>query len=385
MAPNGTSPSETPPSGPTRPPRVLAVDGNSLAHRAFHAARAEADPAVPFVTGAVVSMLASAWFEGPYDAVVVAFDHAENRRKLDHPGYKANRTEHDPALPGQITALRQNLAACGWLVTEHPGAEADDLLAATADACSARGWRCDLLSSDRDLTALVGPGVRLLRPRARFADLVVEDEAAVRATYGVEPWQYTELAALRGDPSDGLDGARGIGPKTAARLLRDHGSVAALYANLTDLPPRVEAALREGRDRVERNLRLMAPIPHLEVDVEAALAVGVQPERVGEVLEPLGLGAAARRLARAVSAPPPPPLAPPPEEAPHPEDSGSDRAAGGGRLAGGGAVAGSGRVAGGGRSTGQDPTTRQDRASRPDPATQEGRTTDGTGEQVPLF
>jgi 5'-3' exonuclease len=300
--------------------RVLAVDGNSLAHRGFHSGRADAERgAVPaaYVTGAVVSMLATAWQHGPYDAVVVAFDHAVNRRKQDHPDYKGHRPESHPDLPAALTALRVHLADAGFAVVEHPGAEADDLLAATTDACVDAGWSCDLLSSDRDLTALVGPTVRLLRPRARFADLTVEDLAAVRATYGIEPRHYVDLAALRGDPSDGLVGATGIGPKTAARLVRDHGSIAAIYAALCDLPPKVEASLREARDRVERNLLLMAPIPHLPVDVPGAVAAGIDPDRVTRTLEALDLTAAARRFVRALTTTadvrpptPPPPSAP---------------------------------------------------------------------------
>jgi 5'-3' exonuclease len=310
---------EVPSTLPAPAPRLLAVDGNSLGHRGFHGVRAEAEQqgwSTPFVTGAVMSMLASAWVEGPYDAVVIGFDHPDNRRKASHPEYKANRAATHPDLPGHLQALRGHLASCGLHVVEIEGAEADDLLAATVDACELRGWRCDVLSSDRDLTALVGPTTRLLRPRATFADLKVYDEAAVRAEYGVEPSQYTDLAALRGDPSDGLDGVTGIGPKTAARLLRDHGSVPALYRSLSHLPTRVEAALRAGRERVERNLLLMAPIPHLPVDVDAAVAAGLDVELIRATLENLGLESAARRLVRAITAPPPPPL-PPPPDAPH--------------------------------------------------------------------
>jgi 5'-3' exonuclease len=298
-------------------PRLLAVDGNSLGHRAFHARRRE-EPEGPHVTGTVVRMLASAWTEGPYDAVLVAFDAPDNRRKQLHPGYKANRPPTPAELTEQLSALRDHLDTAGLHVATAPGAEADDLLASAADACAARGWRCDLLSSDRDLTALVGPTTRLLRPRATMADLVVEDEARVRATYGIEAHQYTDLAAMRGDPSDGLDGVHGIGPKTAARLLRDHGSVPRLYDSLHELPPRVEAALRAGREQVERNLLLMAPLPNLPVDVEATVRGGLDLDRLERTLEPLGLAGAARRLRAAVEAPPPPPAPPPPLEEPGP-------------------------------------------------------------------
>jgi 5'-3' exonuclease len=294
-------------------PTVLAVDGNSLGHRAFHATHRDA-PVGPFVTATVVGMLATAWTYGPYDAIVVGFDHPINHRKLEFPEYKGQRPPNHPDLDRHLTDLRSHLAACGFRVVEQEGAEADDLLAATADACSAVGWSCDLLTSDRDLTAVVGPSTRLLRPRASMADLLVEDEAAVRARYGVEPWQYVDLAALRGDPSDGLRGAQGIGPKIAARLLRDHGSVLGIYAALHDLHPKLEAALRASRADVERNLVLMAPIPHLVVDVVGAVAVGCDPDAVATGCADLGIPWAGARFRSAVTAPPPPPMPPPPED-----------------------------------------------------------------------
>jgi 5'-3' exonuclease len=318
-----TDPTVTADRGDTtaRRQRVLGVDGNSLGHRGFHSGRDEAergDAPPTYVTGAVLSMIASAWSHGPYDALVVAFDHASNRRKADYPSYKAHRPETHADLPGALADLRTHLRAAGLAVVEHDGAEADDVLAALVDACNAEAWNCDLLSSDRDLTALVGPRTRLLRPRARFADLVVEDEAAVRVTYGIDPAQYIDLAALRGDPSDGLVGARGIGPKTAARLVRDHGGVAGIYAALCHLPPRIEASLREARQRVEHNLLVMAPIPHLTVDVAGALRAGIDLERVVSTFAGLGLEPAARRFARALTTPavPPRPASPPPPEEP---------------------------------------------------------------------
>jgi 5'-3' exonuclease len=294
-------------------PTVLAVDGNSLGHRAFHAKHRDA-PVGPFVTATVIGMLATAWSYGPYDAIVVGFDHAVNQRKLEFPEYKAQRPPNHPDLDRHLGDLRSHLAACGFCVVEQEGIEADDLLAATADACTAVGWACDLLTSDRDLTAVVGPTTRLLRPRASMADLLVEDEAAVRARYGVEPWQYVDLAALRGDPSDGLRGAQGIGPKTAARLLRDHGSVLGIYEALHDLHPKLEAALRASRADVERNLVIMAPVPHVEVDVVGAVASGCDLDAVAGGCADLGIPWAGARFRSAVTAPPPPPVPPPPDD-----------------------------------------------------------------------
>ncbi|MFP5308976.1 MAG: 5'-3' exonuclease H3TH domain-containing protein [Actinomycetes bacterium] len=291
---------------------VLAVDGNSMAHRAFHAV-ADEERVGAWVTGTVARMLATAWAYGPYDGVVVAFDHRVNRRKLEDPGYKAHRDDTDPDLRAHLERLPEHLAGCGFTVVCEEGAEADDLLATAADGATAAGWRCTVLSSDRDLTALVSDTVTLLRPRGTMTDLQVTTPPVVEATYGVRPEQYTDFAALRGDPSDGLVGCHGIGPKTAARLLRDYGSIPGIYAELTNLPPRLEAQLRAGRAEVERNLWLMAPIPGLEVDVEAAVAAGVRPDTVEDALRGLGEERAAGHLRGAIERPPLPPLPPTPD------------------------------------------------------------------------
>lgn len=298
---------------------VLAVDGNSLAHRAYHAIRETDDAVGHFVTAGVFGMLGSVWSAGPFDAVVVAFDHETNQRKLDFPEYKANRVS-DPELRVHLDALQQHVADAGLhSVVEH-GVEADDLLAATADACTARAWRCVVLSSDRDLTALVNDHVTLMRPRSTMSDMRVYDPAAVRREYGVGPDQYTDLAALRGDPSDGLAGVSGIGPKIAARLLRDHGDLSGVYANLCHLPPRVEAALRDGRERAERNRLLMSPLPRLDVDVDAAVTAGVDLDRIEAALSAIGLEGAAARFRFAHQRPAPPPVAPMPGDDDLPED-----------------------------------------------------------------
>ena len=295
---------------------VLAVDGNSIAHRAYHAIRRDDPDGDAWLTGGFVRMLATAWIEGPYDGIVIGFDGPDNRRRELFAGYKANRPDKDPELIGQLNELPGHLAACGFGVAQHDGIEADDILAATADACSARGWRCDVLSSDRDLVAVVSESVRLLRPRATMSDLKAYDPEAVMGEFGVRPDQYTDYAALRGDTSDGLPGVHGVGPKTARRLLRDYGDVPGIYEALCNLPPRVEAMMREGREVVERNLMLMAPLPNVEVDVDGAVASGIDLDRVEAALLPLGLGRAVGIFSHAVNRPPLPPMPPPPVDAP---------------------------------------------------------------------
>jgi DNA polymerase I len=296
-----TRPDPAPPPDAASARRVLALDATSLGHRAYHSTRGEDDADRDgVVTAVLASMLATVWVHGPYDTVVATFDDAVNvRRELD-PTYKAHRPPSPADLGRHLSLLREHLAAAGLPVVVAPGAEADDVLVAVADAAVARGGRCDVLSSDRDLTAVVGPRVRLLRPRQRFSDLAIEDEAAVLATYGIPPALYAEFAALRGDPSDGLIGAKGIGERTAARLLQDHGSLLAVLAAIPDLPPRIAASLREARDRVEWNLLLMAPLARLDADVAAPVAARTDPVGLVELVDRLGFPRAATRLRRAL-------------------------------------------------------------------------------------
>lgn len=294
---------------------VLAVDGNSLAHRAFHASQ-PGERHGAWMCDMVVRIIAGVWGFGPYDAVVVGFDHEVNHRKLADAGYKAGRDEKDPELVQELAALPDQVAEVGFAVRCVEGLEADDVLASVAHTARGHGWRTVLLSSDRDLTAQVNDDVTLLRPRGTMRDLIVTDPATVRAEYGVEPEQYVDFAAMRGDASDGLRGVHGIGPKTAARLLRDHGTVEELLANLHHLHPHHEAKLRAGRDEIDRNLGLMTPVASIEVGLAAVVADGLDPDAVADALRGMDLGRAAGTLHRVMTEPPPPPLPPPPEAAP---------------------------------------------------------------------
>ena len=312
--------------------RLLAVDGSSLAHRAWHSTRDdERADQEGTVTAAFVSMLATTWQHGPYASLLVAFDHPVNHRRRDFPEYKAQRAATPEGLREALGMTYDHLATAGVAMRREEGVEADDLLAAASDGARSRDWTCDLLSSDRDLIALVGGPVRLLRPRQRFTDLAIEDEQQVRTTYGVDPARYLDLAALRGDVSDGLTGAPGIGPARAARLVRDHGSVADIYRALPDLPPGLARSLRQGREDVERNLLLMSPLPHLDVDLDDAAARGAPLEALARLVESLGFPGAARRVRRALSdgaapgtddttsASRMPPMPPPPDDSDAPD------------------------------------------------------------------
>lgn len=291
---------------------LLAVDGNSLGHRAWHALR-RSRLSGAWVTHGVVRMLASAWSYGPFDGVYVAFDSATSYRRDSYPEYKANRDPHDPELYEQFDRLSAILTDCGFAVGMVEGYEADDLLAAAAAAAEGSGIACSVLSSDRDLLSLVSDTVTLLRPRATMSDLTVYGPDAVLDEFGVRPHQYLELAALRGDTSDNLDGVHGVGAKTAAKLISSWGSVDALYAGLQHLPSDLSARLREAEEDVARNLALMSPLTNHPVDVAAIVDRGVDVEQVTTALDGARLRQAATDLRLAIERGPMPPAPPPPE------------------------------------------------------------------------
>lgn len=151
------------------------------------------------------------------------------------PAYKSERAEPGSAqeqaeerLAPQLPILRELLQSCGVPVVGHPGAEAEDVIGTLAVRAAGR---VAIVSGDRDLFQLVeDPRVVVLYPRRGVTEMDVVDEAYIRRRYGIPGRTYRDFATLRGDPSDGLPGVRGIGEKTAGSLLQKYGSLDAIIA-----------------------------------------------------------------------------------------------------------------------------------------------------------
>ena len=269
----------------SRVPVVLVVDGNSLLHRAYHAAGADGlidrlgRPA--WALRGLFGYLARAAAYLRPDAVLAGFDCPHtSARKDDYPGYKAHRPEKHPDLVAQIALAPPLLLDAGIGTVVPPAYEADDVLASSAALARRAGWRSVLMTSDRDAFALIDDTTSILRVRnGGFDNAVLVGAEDLHALCGVHPWQYRDYAALRGDPSDNLHGVRQFGSATAARLLAAFGTVDAAW---TALDSGDERAVREAvgdiaaarlaapgvRDLVERNRRLMRmrtdlPLPDL--------------------------------------------------------------------------------------------------------------------------
>jgi 5'-3' exonuclease len=273
----------------------LLLDTSSLAYRAFFALPTSIkDPQGRPVNAlrGYLDMTARLVSDHGPDEVVHTFDHdwRPAPRVEAYAGYKANRLDQEEPeeLTGQFEVLREVLDAFGQ--TRVAQASAGDVV--------------EVVTGDRDLLQLVDDGadgavVRVLFTVRGVSELGRFDAAAVQDKYGITPGQYVEFATLRGDPSDGLPGVKGIGEKTARDLLRTYGSLPQVLANIDDLTPRLHGALVDSRDY----LLAMADVVPVRCDVE--LTVVRQPpddERLTELAERHAIEAPVGRLREALGA-----------------------------------------------------------------------------------
>jgi DNA polymerase I len=211
----------------TRP--LLVVDGDSLAHRAYHALPSSIRGADRRPANAIVgfaNMLLGLWDAEAPRAVLVGWDTLDTPtyRHEAFAGYQAGRV-FDAELLEQLDVLPEVVSALGFATAKAPGYEADDFLAAAVAAESAAGGTALVATSDRDAFQLVGERTTVLRLLRGISQIERVDPERVRELYGVEPAQVPDFVALRGDPSDGLPGAPGVGPKKAAEVMRRYGSL----------------------------------------------------------------------------------------------------------------------------------------------------------------
>ena len=255
------------PPEPKKPPRrsalrpLLVIDGDSFAHRAYHALpktiRRKGNRPAGAILGFANLLLRLCGDEKPR-AVIVAWDTLEEEtyRHEAFPAYQSGR-EFDDDIIEQLAVIPEFVAACGFANARGAGYEADDFLAAAAAGEEKRGGRMLVASGDRDAFQLASPRTTILYPVRGGGERIGPEE--VRARYGVEPKQVPDFIALRGDPSDKLPGALGVGPAGAASLIRQYGSLEALLK--AGRFPKQAAELRLYKSIATMNRK--APLPKL--------------------------------------------------------------------------------------------------------------------------
>jgi DNA polymerase-1 len=242
-------------------PRLLLLDGHSLAYRAFFALPVEnfstttGQPtnAVYGFTAMLINVLRD---EAPTH-VAVAFDVGRKTfRTEQYADYKATRKETPTDFRGQVELIREVLSALTITSVQAEGYEADDVIATLTDQAQADGMQVLIVTGDRDVLQLVNDDVTVLMTRRGISDMTRFTPAAVEEKYGLTPAQYPDFAALRGDPSDNLPSIPGVGEKTAAKWVRDFGSLDGLVDRVDEVPGKAGGALREHLAAVIRNRAL---------------------------------------------------------------------------------------------------------------------------------
>ncbi|MFL5839083.1 MAG: 5'-3' exonuclease H3TH domain-containing protein [Thermoleophilaceae bacterium] len=279
------------------PAPLLIVDGDSIVFRAFFALPASIKGAdgrpVNALLGAANLILRVVEDHAPRAVVVCFGQEAAHYRKEAYEPYHAARPEVDEGLAHQYTLLADWLESFGWTVAKSDTLEADDLLASYAEAETARGGRALIMTGDRDMFQCASEDVDVLYV-STGKNMQLMGPADVEQRYGIPPQLVPDFIALRGDPSDGIPGAKGIGEKTAAELLRQHGS----------LEDAMRAAIREGKPSVRKALLddpdLLLTFKHIAtvqvVDVEPPPDTPLKHERAAAKAAELGMGALSRRL-----------------------------------------------------------------------------------------
>lgn len=272
--------------------KLLLVDAFSLIYRAFYAIRELNAPdgspvnALFGFTKMVRKLLAT---HAPTHAAV-AFDRGAPRRRLSVlPSYKEQRPPTPPALEAQLDGIREVLEAMRLFVAEIEGEEADDIIATLAVRAAANQFEVLIASQDKDFVQIVGPCIRLLRPDREETVAVGPEE--VRRQFGVKPEQFVDYLSLVGDAVDNIPGVPGIGPKTAAELLRQHGSLDELLAHPERVQkPKLRGVLVEAAARLRQNRELIRLETNLELPwpLEAMQLRAANEERLRELFARYG-------------------------------------------------------------------------------------------------
>ena len=273
---------------------LLIIDGDSFAHRAYHALPKTIRRRGNKGAGAIVgfaNMLLRLYEQEQPRAVLVGWDtlDAPTYRRELFPAYQSGREFADELIE-QLNTLPQFVAACGFANAKAPGYEADDFLAAAVLKEERRSGAAVVASGDRDSFQLASEKTTILYPIGAGEMARIGPEQ-VRERYGVDPKQVPDFIALRGDPSDRLPGARGVGATTAASLLRKHGTLEALLT--TGRFPSQSDDLR-----IYRRIATMdasAPLPSLRAkkptwSKAAELATNWELNRLAERLQDLARG-----------------------------------------------------------------------------------------------
>jgi DNA polymerase-1 len=286
-------------------PLLVLFDGNGLIHRAFHALPPFTIRKTGETVGAVygfTSILLKALNDLKPTHYAVAFDKkAPTFRHKMFEEYKATRPETPAELVGQFGRVRELVQAFNIPIYELDGFEADDVLGTLSEQAAVQGMDTVIVTGDADMMQLVTDKTKVLYPKARgsFGDADLYDAAAVLAKYEVPPEHIADYKALKGDPSDNIPGVKGIGEKTAVKLIQQFGSIEQIYEHLDEVtPPKLQALLRENRE-VARQSKILTTIvtkAPVTLNLEEAQASHYNRSKVADLFRELEFASLLNKL-----------------------------------------------------------------------------------------
>lgn len=283
----------------------LAVDGNSLMHRAFHALPLmDVNGTYTNAVHGFLSMLLKACQELNPRYIAVAFDtKVPTFRHTAYSDYKAGRKAMADELRAQFPIIKEILTAMQLGVIAVDGYEADDVLGTLSKKCQEKGLDCVLLTGDRDALQLIGNGTKVLFTRKGITESTLFDAAGVKEYFGVTPEQITDLKGLMGDASDHIPGIPGVGEKTALKLLNEYHTLENVLAHGDEIKGKLGEKVRDHRDMAvfSKDLATIRPTAPFEFDLdhfEANRMVAALP-----VLRKYQLNGIAGRLEKSFSLP----------------------------------------------------------------------------------
>jgi len=268
---------------------IAVIDGNSLIHRAFHALPPTMTAPDGRPTNAAfgfVSMLVKLVQELRPDGVVVAFDKGKPAFRTEVlERYKIQRPPTAEELKEQFPMVKRLLEALAVPILEVDGWEGDDVLGTLAERAAESGMRALLVTGDRDALQLVADDIHVVTTRKGITDIVVYDPAAVVERYGVTPEQVPDFLGLKGDASDNIPGVPGVGEKTAAKLIAEHGSLDEVLAHADEIKGKLGENLREHAEdaRVSRTVATIRRDVPLDLELSEVRWGEFDPSRVAEV------------------------------------------------------------------------------------------------------
>lgn len=281
---------------------LVLIDGHALVYRAYFALPSDMATSRGELTNAVfgfASMLLNVLRDEQPDYLAVAFDLGRTFRHEEYAEYKANRAEMPDDLRIQFQRIDQLLETFDIPTYSAEGYEADDVLAALAQQAEVQGVETLIVTGDTDTFQLIGRHVRVMAPRRSFGDTIIYDEDRIRQRYGLAPEQLVDYKALTGDTSDNVPGVRGVGDKTAIKLLQQYGDLEAIYDHLDEVSStRFRNALQQGRDDAFLSKHLVTIVRDVPVrlDLEACRVAELDRDRILDLFRELEFRALLNRL-----------------------------------------------------------------------------------------